>query len=64
MGHMTQPPDVREDMAAMLAAAGITVTEEGKARARAKLAAARARCTPEMYAAQRERAGLPPRRRD
>jgi hypothetical protein len=51
-------PDVREDMSAMLAAAGIAVTEEGKASARAKLAAARARCTPEMYAALRDQVGM------
>ncbi|BCB76023.1 hypothetical protein GCM10022251_56030 [Phytohabitans flavus] len=59
---MTQQPgpDVREDIAAMLAAAGITVTEEGKARARAKLAAADAKRTPERLAALRERLGLPP----
>jgi hypothetical protein len=59
---MTTPePDVREDMAAMLAAAGITVTEEGKARARAKLAAADAWWTPERWADLRAQVGLPPR---
>jgi hypothetical protein len=58
---MTQPgPDLREDTTAMLAAVGITVTEEGKARARATLAAADARRTPERRAALRERLGLPP----
>jgi hypothetical protein len=58
---MTEPgPDLREDTVAMLAAVGITVTEEGKARARAKLAEARARHTPERVAAWRAAAGLPP----
>jgi hypothetical protein len=58
---MTQPsPDLREDMTAMLAAAGITVTAEGKARAREQLAAAAARRTPERRAALRARIGLPP----
>lgn len=53
-------PDVREDITAMLAAAGITVTKEGKARARAKLAVADAQRTPERRAALRKRLGLPP----
>ncbi len=44
----------------MLAAVGITVTEEGKARARAKLAEADARRTPERQAALRAQVGLPP----
>ena len=58
---MTEPgPDLRQDMAAMLAAAGIEVTEEGKARARAQLAEAAARRTPERRAAMRARIGLPP----
>jgi len=58
---MTQPgPDLREDTAAMLAAAGITVTDEGKARAREALAAAAARRDPARRAALRERLGLPP----
>jgi hypothetical protein len=60
---MTEPaPDLREDTIAMLAAVGITVTEEGRARARAKLAEARARHTPELRAAWRAEAGLPPER--
>jgi hypothetical protein len=42
----------------MLAAVGITVTEEGKARARAKLDAASARWTPEKWAALRRQIGL------
>jgi hypothetical protein len=58
---MSQPtPDLREDTSAMLAAAGIQVTEEGKARARAKLAAADAERTDERRAALRTRLGLPP----
>jgi len=44
----------------MLAAVGITVTEEGKARARAKLAEADARRTPELRAAWRAQMGRPP----
>jgi hypothetical protein len=61
---MTQPPnpDVREDMTAMLAAAGITVTEQGKARARARaqLDEAAARRDPQRRAALRQQLGLPP----
>ncbi|GAA1748320.1 hypothetical protein [Luedemannella helvata] len=58
---MSQPsPDLREDTSAMLAAVGIHVTEEGKARARAKLAAADAERTPERRAAWRAQLGLPP----
>jgi hypothetical protein len=59
---MTQPsgPDLREDMTAMLAAAGITVTDEGKARARAKLAEAAARRDPDKRAALRARLALAP----
>jgi hypothetical protein len=59
---MTEPaPDLREDTVAMLAAVGITVTEEGKARARAKLAEARANWPPERFAALREELGIPPK---
>jgi hypothetical protein len=47
--------------ATMLAAAGIVVTEEGKARARAKLAEADARWTPELRERARQELGLPPR---
>jgi hypothetical protein len=58
---MTQPEhDAPEDAAAMLAAVGITVTEEGKARARARLAEADARRTPELREAWRAQMGLPP----
>jgi len=61
LGRMTQQPgpDLHEDMTAMLAAAGITVTEEGKARARAKLAEAAARRDPTRRAALRARLGRP-----
>jgi hypothetical protein len=44
----------------LLAAAGIEVTEEGKARARAKLDRAASR-TPEQRAALRAKVGLPPK---
>lgn len=50
-------PDLREQTAAVLAAAGIVVTEEGKARARAKLDAAAQRMTPEAWERIRERYG-------
>lgn len=59
---MSNPaPDTRAETAAMLAAAGITVTEEGKARARERLRAARERWTPELDAKLREQLGLPTR---
>jgi predicted ATPase len=58
---MTQSgPDLREDMTAMLAAAGITVTDEGKARARARLAESKERWTPERRAELRAQLGMPP----
>ncbi|TWH67760.1 hypothetical protein JD77_02745 [Micromonospora olivasterospora] len=41
----------------MLAQAGIAVTDEGKARARAKLRAAERRMTPEAWARLAERFG-------
>jgi hypothetical protein len=43
----------------LLAAVGITVTEEGKARARRRLAEAAARRTPEIREALRKQLGLP-----
>jgi hypothetical protein len=46
------------DAMEMLATLGITVTEEGKARARARLAGAEARQTPELRAAMRAQVGL------
>lgn len=56
---MTEPSP-QTDMAAMLRAAGITVTEEGKAEARRRRLAAAARRTPEVRAALRRQLGLPP----
>jgi hypothetical protein len=53
--------DTCGDTEAMLAAAGITVTPEGKADARRKLRDARARWTPELDAELREQLGLPAR---
>jgi hypothetical protein len=53
--------DARGDTAELLAAVGITVTEEATSRARAKLAEADARWTPERWAAPREQLGLPGR---
>jgi hypothetical protein len=58
---MVQPDhDAREDTVEQLAAVGIEVTEEGKARARARLAEADERRTPELRAAWRAQMGLPP----
>jgi hypothetical protein len=56
----TPEHDASDDTVAMLAAVGITVTEEGKARARARLAEADARRTPELRAAWRAQMGRPP----
>lgn len=48
---MTGPSQkVRDETERMLAGAGIVVTDEGKARARAKLQAASERMTPEAWA--------------
>jgi uncharacterized membrane protein len=52
--------DAREDTVQLLAAVGIEVTEDGKARARARLTEADARRTPERQAALRAQVGLPP----
>lgn len=60
-GMATNSPDAREDTAASFAAVGIPVTEEGKARARAKLAEADARWTPERWDALRKQLGMPTR---
>ncbi|MFC7546721.1 hypothetical protein [Plantactinospora sp. GCM10030261] len=55
---MTQPgPEVRDETERMLASAGIVVTDEGKARARAKLAAAEQRMTPDAWARLDDRYG-------
>ena len=51
--------DASDGTAELLAAVGITVTEEGKARA--LLAEAEARWTPEKWAALRTQVGLPAR---
>ncbi len=45
----------------LLAAAGVTATDEGKARARARIAEAEARWTGERWAELREQLGLPTR---
>ncbi len=56
---MTQPdPHVRGDTVAQLAAVGIRVTEEGRERARRRLAAARERRTPQRLQALRQQLGL------
>lgn len=56
---MTSPDhDARRHTAELFDAVGITVTDEGKARARARLAAAAARWTPESWAALREQLGM------
>lgn len=47
--------------AELLAAAGITVTEEGKARAGQRLAEAEARMTPEKWDANRAQLDMPPK---
>ncbi|MCX5070894.1 hypothetical protein OOJ91_34160 [Micromonospora lupini] len=54
-------PDTGTDTTAMLAAVGIEVTEEGKARARRRLDDARDRWTPALEAEAREQLGLPAR---
>jgi hypothetical protein len=57
---MTRPDQSRRSEAiATMAEHGITVTEEGMARARAKLDAAAAKWTPERRQALREQLGLP-----
>ncbi|MGC9670943.1 hypothetical protein ACNTMW_30900 [Planosporangium sp. 12N6] len=57
--HVTTPgPDLRDDTAAMLETAGITVTAEGKAEARRKRLAAAERRTPEVREALRRQLGL------
>jgi hypothetical protein len=56
------PPErdtVAEETQAMLTAAGITVTDAGRARAREKLREMDRRMTPERWTALRERLGLP-----
>ncbi|HZN72119.1 MAG TPA: hypothetical protein VFC00_10635 [Micromonosporaceae bacterium] len=41
--------DIRDETEQMLAAAGIVVTDEGRARARSRLRAAEERMTPEAW---------------
>ncbi|NYT96444.1 MULTISPECIES: hypothetical protein [Salinispora] len=55
---MAHTPETGTDTAAMLAAVNITVTEEGKQRARRRLREARERWTPELDSAVREQLGL------
>ena len=50
-----------ESTAELLAAVGVTATDEGKARARARIAEAEARWTGERWAELREQLGLPAR---
>jgi hypothetical protein len=50
---------VADQTQAMLDAAGITVTDAGRARVRAKLREMDQRMTPERWAALRQRLGLP-----
>lgn len=58
---MNQPTgDVRTDMRAMLAAAGIEVTEQGVERARVQMAQVKARRSPEKLNAMRAKLGMPP----
>jgi hypothetical protein len=59
---MSQPTgDVHTSAAALLAEAGVEVTSEGRERYRRRLAAARARLTPETLDEMRAQVGLPPR---
>jgi hypothetical protein len=61
---MTPTPDhsVEESLTEALARVGIVVTDEGKARARARLADAEAEWPAERRAALREELGRPARR--
>jgi hypothetical protein len=62
LGGMTKPgSESSADLTALFDAVGITVTEEGKQRARARRRAAEARWTPERWAELRAQLGLPPR---
>jgi len=56
---MTQPDhDVHETLTEALARVGVIVTDEGKARARARLAAAREGWTEERFQATRDKLGM------
>jgi hypothetical protein len=59
MGQSERQSD--ESTVELLAAVGVTATDEGKARARARLAEAEARWTGERWAELREQLGLPAR---
>jgi len=52
--NLLDPPDV-------LAAVGIPVTEDGKVRARRRIAEAEDRFTPELREQARRQLGMPPR---
>jgi hypothetical protein len=57
-GRVTQPDhDVRAETERVLAGTGIPVTDEGRERARAKLAAAAQRMTPQEWRRLEERFG-------
>lgn len=58
---MANSPDTGTRSEDALAAAGIVVTPEGKARARERLRAAEKRWTPELDAELRAQIGLPAR---
>jgi hypothetical protein len=59
---MSQPDrQADEGTVELLAAVGVTATDEGKARARARIADAEARWTDEKWAELREQLGLPTR---
>jgi len=59
---MNKPePRSSADLTALFDAVGITVTQEGKERARERRRAAEARWTPERWAEMRAQLGLPPR---
>ena len=59
MGQAERQSD--ESTVELLAAVGVTATDAGKARARARLAEAEARWTGERWAELREQLGLPAR---
>jgi hypothetical protein len=52
-------PDAGSDLTALFDAVGITVTAEGKRRARTRLDEARSRWTPESWEALRAQVGRP-----
>jgi hypothetical protein len=59
---MSQPDhQAGESTTELLAAVGVTATDEGKAHARARIAEAEARWTDKKWAELREQIGLPTR---